>query len=118
MDFNTSSANRNSSIRVANDIKQNTKNAISPGATTYLSGTKKFTGPFFAITALTDTVFDASQCTLNINESDDSGAMRAITTDLAIVAGITIYGNFASIELDSGTAVAYSEVNVTVTVES
>ena len=100
------------------NIKNNTKNAISPGATTYLSLTKKFTGPFFAITALTDTVFDASECDLNINESNDSGAMRAITTDLAIVAGITIYGNFASIELDSGTAVAYSEVNVTVTVES
>ena len=100
------------------NMANSVKSAISPGATTYLTGTKAFTGPFFAITALTDSVIDVSECTLNINESDDSGAMRAITGTLTVVAGITIYGDFASVELDSGTAIGYSEDGTTVTVEA
>ena len=102
--------------RFLNDIGNNTRETLSPGSTTYISGTKAFTGPFYAITALTDTTIDASECTTNINESDDSGAMQALTANIIIPRGVTIYGNFATVEIDSGTALAYAKVGVTVTV--
>ena len=99
-------------------VKNNTLEALSPGSTTYLSGTKAFTGPFYAITALADTVIDVSECTTNIKESDDAGAMRATTTNFTIPKGVTIYGDFSSIELDSGTALGYAKAGITVTVAS
>ena len=101
-----------------NNIYSSTEEAIAPGSTVYLAGTKKFTVPFFAITVLTDAVVDVSECDTGITESDDSGAMRATTTNLNIPAGITIYGVFHSIEFDSGTAIGYAKEGVTVTVEA
>ena len=50
------------------------------------------------ITALTDAVIDSSECTTNITD---------IPATLTIPKGVTIYGDFTSIELDSGTIVAY-----------
>ena len=116
MDFNTSSANKNASIRVANDIKQNTGEAIQPGSTIHIDDTNAHTGPFFGITALADAVVDVSQCTTNIIEGDSS-AMRAIATNFTIPKGVTIYGDFTSIELDSGSVIAYAKAGITVTTE-
>lgn len=99
-------------------VSNNTGEALNPGTVTYISGTKKFTGPFFAFTALTDTVIDVSECDLNIKESDGSGAMQALSNNITIPTGMTIYGNFHSIEIDSGTGIAYSKESVTVTVEA
>ena len=91
---------------------------VAPTSTVYLAGTKAFTGPFYAITALTDTVIDVSEGDTNIVESDDSGSMQATATNITLPAGISIYGNFAAVELDSGTAVGYAGAGVTVTVAS
>ena len=99
------------------EVSKNTKDSLVP-RTVYITGNKKFTGPFFAYTALEDSTFDASECVLNIQESDGSGAMREITTNLVIPIGFTIYGNFLSIELDSGSGMAYTKNEVVATVEA
>ena len=57
------------------------------------------TGPFIALTALAASVVDTSECTTNL-----SGTVPAT---FPIPSGITIYGKFDSIELDSGTVLAY-----------
>jgi uncharacterized protein YcgI (DUF1989 family) len=56
------------------------------------------TGPFVAIQALEDAVVDISQCDMSFIED---------VADFTIPAGLTIYGRFASIELDSGKVLAY-----------
>jgi len=100
-----------------NAIGTHTREAVSPSSTIYITGTKKFTGPFYAISALTTSTIDVSECDINMTESDGSGAMQAITTNLVLPAGQTIFGEFASIELDSGTAIGYVKKGITITVE-
>ena len=56
------------------------------------------TGPFVAITAITDAVVDISECDMSYIED---------VADFTLPKGVTIYGQFASIELDSGTVFAY-----------
>lgn len=83
-------------------IRSNTGSALSPKTTTVIDGDtaqNEITGPFFAITALSDAVIDSSECTTNIT---------SIPATLQIPKGVTIYGNFTSIELDSGIVIAYS----------
>ena len=57
------------------------------------------TGPFVAITALSDAVVDISQCDMSYITD---------VADFTIPKGVTIFGTFASIELDSGTILAYT----------
>jgi len=56
------------------------------------------TGPFVAITALSDAAVDISQC--------DMSYITDIA-DFTIPKGVTIFGRFESIELDSGSVLAY-----------
>ena len=64
----------------------------------YIGDTNEHTGPFFAVFALTDSVIDTSECTTNIlNEP----------ATINVAQHQTLYGNFDSIELDSGTMIAY-----------
>ena len=56
------------------------------------------TGVFVAITALEDSVVDVSQCDMSYIED---------VADFTIPLGVTIFGRFASIELDSGKVIAY-----------
>jgi hypothetical protein len=99
-------------------IDNNTSEALAPGSTTLLTGTKAFTGPFFAITAMEKSEIDVSECNTNVVESDGSGAIQAITTNIVMPMGVTIYGNFTSIELETGIVMAYAKDGVTVTVEA
>jgi len=91
---------------------------VAPTSTVYLTGTKAFTGPFYAITALTETVIDVSEGDTNIVESNDSGAMQDVAANITLPAGMTLHGNFAVIELDSGTAIGYAGAGITVAVAS
>jgi len=102
--------------RLLDKLTKAHEDMIAPHNTVYLTGTKAFTGPFYAITALTETVIDASEGDTNIVESDDSGSMQNLSGTLTIPAGVTIYGNFGVVELDSGTAVGYAKRGVTVAV--
>ena len=63
-----------------------------------IDDTDEHTGPFSAITALDTAVIDTSECTTNI---EDAAATISIPT------GVTIFGSFTSIELDSGDILAY-----------
>ena len=61
--------------------------------------TAEHTGPFFAITALEDAVIDVSECDMSFITD---------VADFTIPKGLTIYGSFTSIELDSGKVIAYT----------
>jgi hypothetical protein len=101
-----------------NDIASGINNSLMPGSTVYIDDTKKHTGPFFAITGMEKSEIDVSECTTNVVESDGSGAIQAVATNIVIPMGVTIYGNFTSIELDTGKVMAYAKDGVTVTVEA
>jgi len=58
----------------------------------------EITGPFSAVQALSEAVIDTSECTTNIESEADT---------ITIPAGVTIFGNFDSIELDSGKVLCY-----------
>ena len=80
-------------------VRKNTGAAISPRAAILIDDTAEHTGPYFAITALTDAVVDISECDMSFITD---------VADFTIPKGVTIYGTFASIELDSGKVIAYT----------
>jgi len=82
-----------------NDVKNNTGSALQPRAAILIDDTDEHTGPYFSITALTDAVVDVSECDMSFITD---------VADFTIPKGVTIYGNFTSIELDSGSVIAYS----------
>ena len=99
------------------NISNATSNAMQPGSTVHINDAVKHTGPFFAVLALADAVLDVSECTTNIIEGDGASAMQAIATNFTIPKGVTIYGDFTSIELDSGSVLSYAKSGVTVTTD-
>ena len=101
---------------VLDTIDERMDRVSAPSSTVMLTGTKAFTGPFYALSALEDSVIDASEGGTNITESDDSGAIQALSGELTIPKGMTIYGNFAVVELDSGKMIGYAAAGVTVSV--
>lgn len=103
---------------VLDTIDERLDRVSAPSSTVMLTGTKAFTGPFYALSALEDSVIDASEGDTNITESDDSGSIQDLSGTLTIPKGMTIYGNFAVVELDSGKMIGYAAAGVTVTVAS
>ena len=79
-----------------------------------------YQGPFFALTALTNATIDVDECSMGDDMKTRTGAstLGVNTTNFVIPKGVTIYGWFDSIELDSGTLIAYSKPGTTVTVLS
>tara|TARA_Y100001938_G_scaffold145641_1_gene222739 strand:+ start:7267 stop:7539 length:273 start_codon:yes stop_codon:yes gene_type:complete len=63
-----------------------------------IDDTAEHTGPFAAITALEDAAVDVSECDMSFITD---------VADFTIPKGTTIFGRFASIELDSGKVLAY-----------
>jgi hypothetical protein len=64
-----------------------------------IDDTNEHTGPFVAITALVDSDVDISECDMSYIED---------VADFTIPKGVTIFGRFASIELDAtGKVLAY-----------
>tara|TARA_R100001443_G_scaffold115120_1_gene132189 strand:+ start:122 stop:394 length:273 start_codon:yes stop_codon:yes gene_type:complete len=63
-----------------------------------IDDTNEHTGPFVAIQALENSAVNVSGCDMSFIED---------VADFTIPAGMTIYGNFASIELASGKVLAY-----------
>ena len=96
--------------------------SLSPVTTIMFGGSEQneYVGPFFAITALTESVIDVSECSIGVNGDIKTRtgptAMGNVATNITIPKGVTIYGRFKSIELDSGTAIAYSKPGTVVTV--
>ena len=79
-----------------------------------------YQGPFFALTALTNATIDVDECSMGDDMKTRTGVntLGVNTTNFVIPKGVTIYGWFDSIELDSGTLIAYSKPGTTVTVLS
>tara|TARA_R110000824_G_C14812779_1_gene635820 strand:+ start:233 stop:520 length:288 start_codon:yes stop_codon:yes gene_type:complete len=73
---------------------------LGQGGAIIIDGTDETTGPFVAVTALAAAVVDTSEC-------DVTWLSGTVPATFAIPAGATIYGYFASIELDSGAVIAY-----------
>ena len=101
------------------DIRNNQEKLLKainsrPNRVVHINDTVAHTGPFYAVTALEDAEIDASECSTNIVENAGSGALQAIATDFTIPKGATIYGNFTSIELNSGSVLAYADGDITV----
>ena len=67
-----------------------------------IDDTDEHTGPFVAITALEDAAVDVSECDMSYMED---------VADFTIPKGATIFGDFVSIELDSGKVIAYNGRN-------
>ena len=74
--------------------------ALGQNGAVIIDGTDAITGPFIAITALEDSVVDTSEC-------DVTWLSGTVPATFKIPASGTIYGQFASIELDSGSVIAY-----------
>ena len=91
---------RNDQEQYLSDIKGNTGSAIQPTAAILIDDTAEHTGPYFAITALTDAVVDISECDMSFITD---------VADFTIPKGVTIYGQFESIELDCGSVLAYTK---------
>ena len=66
-----------------------------------IDDTVEHTGPFVAITAIgaADAVIDTSECNL--------GSLEDQPATITIPEGVTIFGDFESVELDSGVVIAY-----------
>ena len=92
------------------NIYQILHETISPSKQYLIDETAKlWTGSFYAITAVSDTTIDVSECDLGIEEKAAAGGTQAITTDIDIPQGMTLYGNFKSIEISAGSCIAYSK---------
>jgi len=77
---------------------QEAQNAqLGQGGSVFIDDTAEHTGPFVAFIAITEAVLDVSACTTNIDDA----------ADFTIEKGWTIYGQFASLSIDSGTILAY-----------
>ena len=72
--------------------------ALGQAGVILIDDTDAHTGPFVAITAISDAAVDISECDMSYIED---------VADFTIPKGVTIYGQFASIELDSGSVLAY-----------
>ena len=80
---------------------QESQNAkLGQAGAVIIDGTDEITGPFIAVMALEDSVVDTSEC-------DVTWLSGTIPATFKIPAGGTIYGFFQSIELDSGSVIAY-----------
>ena len=69
----------------------------------FIDDTVEDTGPQFAVYALEESVIDTSECTTNIIDAPGTITLKE---------GMTIYGDFTSIELDSGRVIAYAKNGV------
>lgn len=82
-------------------IKDASQNSLGQCGSIIIDDTVEHTGPFTAITAIgtEDVVIDTSEC--------DLGSLEDQPDTITIPKGVTLFGVFESIELDSGAAIAY-----------
>ena len=104
---------RNTTEKLIDKTNRNLEHQLGDVVVVHINDTVQHAGPFFALTALEAAVVDVSECTTNIIENGGSGNTQAIATNFTIPIGVTIYGNFRSIELDSGVVLAYAKAGRT-----
>lgn len=84
--------------RMLDEIRNRAVDSVRPKSAILIDDTVEHTGPFFAISALEDAVIDVSECDMSFIVD---------VADFTLPQGMTIYGTFQSIELDSGKVIAY-----------
>ena len=92
---------RTTQEQILEDTRLFTHSAVQPGTAVMVKPNGLSTGPFFAITALSDCAVDTAQCDMSFI----SGVVN-----FTLPAGVTIYGNFASVYITSGLVIAYTLV--------
>ena len=70
------------------------------GSQIWIDGDSLHVGPFFALYCMAEAVIDTSECRTNIVDEPAT---------ITIPVNTWLYGNFSSIELDSGTVIAYKK---------
>ena len=80
-------------------IKEAVHGANNPKTVKLIDDTNEHAGPFYALQALTDAAGDFGNCTINIIDE----------ANFTIPKGVTIYGNFTSVALSSGSVLAYTK---------
>jgi len=83
---------------ILTDVRSNTGAAIRPSASILIDDVATHTGSFFAVTALEDAELDSANSITNITD----------IANFVIPKGVTIYGNFSAIAIDSGKVIAYT----------
>jgi hypothetical protein len=89
---------RTTQEQILDAIRANTSAAISPPREILISDTTEHVGPFRSIVAFQDAAVDVSECDMTFIED---------VVDFTIPQGVTIFGTYASIALDSGQVLAY-----------
>ena len=79
-------------------VQESQNAALGQAGCILIDDTNEHTGVFVAITALEDAAVDVSVCDMSFITD---------VADFTIPKGVTIFGRFASIELDSGKVIAY-----------
>jgi len=79
-------------------VQEATNARLGQGGMVWIDDTNEHVGPFVAMYVHAEAVIDTSECDIGI---DDAPAT------ITLAAKETIYGYFPSIELDSGTVLAY-----------
>jgi hypothetical protein len=89
--------------RLLKAIKDLTKNSLGQCGSIIIDDTVEHVGPYTAITSIgsADAVIDTSEC--------DLGPLEDQPATITIPEGVTIFGEFNSIELDSGVVIAYKK---------
>ena len=80
-------------------IKDAIQGSNNPKSVKLIDDTNEHSGPFYALQALTDAAVDFGNCTINIIDE----------ANFTIPKGVTIYGNFTSVALSSGSVLAYTK---------
>jgi hypothetical protein len=92
---------RTTQEQILEDTRLFTHSAVQPGTAVMIQPTVLTGGPFFAVTAISDSAVDTTQCDMSFI----SGVVN-----FTLPAGVTIYGNFASVYITSGLVIAYTLV--------
>ncbi len=91
---------RNLKTDLIQDISKNIKKALGTClTTTIVSGTDAVTGNWYCVIPLEATGLDVSGCSVDITNFP--------TGDVTIGAGVALFGNWTSIELNSGSVLAF-----------
>jgi len=81
-------------------VQESQNAALGQAGSILIDDTAQHTGPFVAISALEDSVVDQANSTNIENTMTDSA-------NFTIPKGMTIYGHFSVIAIDSGKVIAY-----------
>tara|TARA_Y100000004_G_scaffold189394_1_gene244922 strand:+ start:4356 stop:4631 length:276 start_codon:yes stop_codon:yes gene_type:complete len=84
------------------------RQSFGEGGAVFLTDTDSASGGFCAVTVIADAVFGATTAMADFTEGTKN--LFGNTNTVTVPAGITIYGNFSVVALDSGQVLAYKSL--------